>query len=1700
MEFGLANSVIITAEEVYTLPDIEEANTIIPYNGINFSIARRKTLMIVPGGYETGFVYSRHHIETYLIPSLEHLRSQYFINQPLKYQSHLTEDDENYGTNNDDPVWGDDVSSDDPYATESVDFNGQSYRFIKATDESIDSVRVFNQQIRLWREALYNDEMEKITALEEGEVERNISINAGPVYGYSSSYSHSESGTVFIEFNASWSWLYNIEAEIGGVGTELEQGITIGIEIGASVTGGYEREKVFNYEIYDPDVGDYFTVDVYDSEEGNGPMFYTRAGQTCCPYEAGFVSEYYNPGTYLSLPTLQREVPTLLVNGSKAAKITNTPADQAATFGLSLGNASESDDDMSYIIKVLEETNPDGAIVKMDGIPLYREIIVPAGTAINKTLTVEKGPGDTYEYDSILVQFHSPCQYFTYDDDIIDEVYISAHFIPTCSDIKIIDPDNQWVVNNSFNDTLNTIFADYDINYAGLEEIKFWYKPSSQSSWIGLETWYKDTTGMDIPDLNLISTSDIFTLYQWDLQQLNDGYYDLKTSATCTRADKESEIFSGVIDRINPHPFGNPSPADGILSPNDALMIQFNEPVDLGLINSYNFSITGVLNGTELRHDGALYFDGVDDYVEIAEGLSLNGSFSMEFWIKRDNTGVETFISQGINANQCISIGFDASDRMLFTIADISMTSNMAFDDKWHHVVCTYNKESNTGEIFSDGGLDVSNTLLTSYGEGGKILVGKSSVTGSVENFKGYMHEFRIWNKALDLATIVERMNKQLSGREFNLVACWRMDEASGNISADIARHRNAVLHGPAWVVDPSGRAQEFDGTEDNIEINSGSYAFTREMDFTIEYWFKGDSPADTVTFFSNGRADRTDANPSSWMIFGTPDNHIRVMNDSLVFDAVTHNYFDNEWHHFALVVSRVGNTNAYIDGDLQNSTSSSHWLGLGGANIWLGARGWFTGITPQSDKYFFGFMDEVRIWNLARKQEQIARDRVNRLSGDEYGLIAYYPFEKYTEVMGVLSLSETLENIVDGSVPGLNGDPEFTADVPTIKLERPVQQVPYSFSVNNDKIIFTPTIEPYRIENVTLDITAMDVKDLQGNSMASPKTWIAYIDQNQLAWQDQELSFKKEVNRALTFQADIINSGGELKTYSITNMPDWLAVDSENGTIAPNSTKTVSFEIDPSVNIGNYEEAVYLSSDFGYNESLILKMNISAQAPEWKVNPEDFQFSMNVIGQMKINNVFSSDTADMLAAFADNECRGIAKLRYIDEYDLYEVYLSIFSDVESGEDIEFRIWNASEGIIHLNVVPEYSFASNTIMGTPGSPVEVSTLDAYMSEISVPQGWKWISFNLGSTDLSDVNLTLSSVSAEQGDLVKGQTVFDNYNPTIGWQGSLSNSGGFNNHSMYMVKMSDDDTLTYTGARLNPGDIQIPLNTGWNWIGYTPAVNIELNDAFGNYTPAGGDLIKSQYAFAMYDSVMGWLGDLTYLIPCQGYMFNTENAAGYLVYPVTGLYKSDLVSEQDNNENLVEEWNMEREKYQYNLSLVGDLNLMEEEVTNDHIIGAFAGDQCRGIAKPLLIKGEMRYFITVYANTSNEVIRFKLMKLSTGKVFDIKEVISFIPNDIHGIIDQPMQLNMNSLSIETPVGNIELSVNPNPTNSMINICLNGLNNASGSILKITDITGKIIHNQIYDGTDTFDFSPFGKGIYFIRVETGKGIFTEKIVVQ
>jgi hypothetical protein len=1684
MIFGVSNNIAIvkkamcrTGLECYSGEIVQGLDT--------FKIARQKGFVLAPGDYATTFVYDRNHIENYLIPDLEDLRNQYFIKYPTTYVSKLLPGNPNFGTNNDDPVWGTRATSTDAVGTVTADYNGQSYSFDITTGKN-DSIRIFNQQIRLWRDALKDDEALKAGAT----LEQNRSFNGGITYSYTYSTENTDATVFEYEVKLSEEAKLKVGAEIGGSGLEAENGIKLKQIVKGNTGSEDVTTSSYGYVLNDSNEGDYFSVDVCKPDttgKGNryfGPVFKLKAGQSMCPHEGPTYSKYYTPGTLLSGGTLKREVPGIEV--APATKI-NIPADQAADFTLTLMNESESGDDMAYDLMIVQATNPFGAIIKVDGIDPARSVEVPSGSSLQKVLTVEKGPGDIYEYDSIAVVLSSPCE-----SDISDTCWISAHFIPTCSNIELINPDNQWVVNNSFNDTLNIILSGYNINFSGLEEVKLWYKPAAQPSWIALESWYKDTTGMHDPTLHKIPTNDVFTLYRWDLQQMNDGPYDIKATTRCSRAEKTSEILSGIIDRINPHPFGNPEPADGILSPGDEISIRFNEPIDHGLLTSSNFSLTGVLNGTELRHDGFLYFDGINDYMEIADGLTLNGSFTVEFWIRRNNTGAaETFFSQGINEDQSVKIGFDVANKLKLKIAGISVTSNSTFDNKWHHVACAYNKASGNAEIFIDGSLDRSGSMITNYTEKGKILIGRST-TSQPESFKGYMHELRIWNKPLTLARIVERMNIQLSGNEFNLIGCWQMNEATGSVTKDVARSRNGHISGATWVVEPSGRSILFGGDAGYLEINSGTYAITDEMDFTLEFWFKSATPSDTIAFFSNGHADKLNGLLNTWMIFGTPDNHIRIMNDRLVFDAVSNNYFDNTWHHFAFSLNRKGNAYAYVDGQLQSSVSGKIWAGMGSARFWVGSRGWFTGTLKHNDLYFNGYIDEVRLWNLARRQEQIDRDRVNRLSGDEYGLIAYYPFERYTESMGILTLSETFYNVVDKTLAVKTGEVSFTNDVPAIKMERPVEKIPFTYSVNNDVIIFTPTIEPYRIENVTFDITAKDVRDIQGNTMASPRTWIAFADRNQVVWREQELSFRKELNKELSFSTDILNTGGELKTFSIRNLPSWLKVNIAEGTIAPDSYMTLTFTIDPSVNIGYYEEDVYVVTDFGYNEPLLLKLYVSTPSPSWSVDPGKYQFSMNVIGQLKINNVISTDTADMIGVFVDGECRGSAHLKYAAPYDMYEVFLTIFSNKESGEQLQFKIWDASDGITYPKVTPEYQFMKDEFQGTPSTPVMISAFNSSQISTKLARGWKWISFNLSTPDLADINKILSCVTASKGDQVKGQTVYDDFNTLGGWNGSLSTTGGFRNDAMYMIKTSVADTLTYAGAKLKSDAIPIQVKTGWNWIGYTPGVNINISDALGNYSSVDGDLIKSQYEFAVYDKFMGWVGDLTYLKPGLGYMLKTTNAPGSFTYPQTGMSKGNQAEEPEKPE--VKGWTLEREKYRYSMSVIAELVTDDDMINENQIIGAFAGKECRGIAAPSILNGKPVYFITIYSDSTDESISFRFADLSKKSFTEIVEKTTFAPDNILGKIDDRFKL--------TPGTTIDnaFSVWPNPSRDEVTITLDADIDLSGAMLVITDLTGKVITNVPFEGIYKYNLAQFGKGIYLLTIKTSMASFTSKIIIE
>jgi hypothetical protein len=83
-----------------------------------------------------------------------------------------------------------------------------------------------------------------------------------------------------------------------------------------------------------------------------------------------------------------------------------------------------------------------------------------------------------------------------------------------------------------------------------------------------------------------------------------------------------------------------------------------------------------------------------------------------------------------------------------------------------------------------------------------------------------------------------------------------------------------------------------------------------------------------------------------------------------------------------------------YINGELAGSTPFAGPAYYGSRNILLGVgQHWSFG----GSKHFRGQMDELRIWNVARTQEEIKSDFGRRLTGSEPGLAGYWSFDQNT-------------------------------------------------------------------------------------------------------------------------------------------------------------------------------------------------------------------------------------------------------------------------------------------------------------------------------------------------------------------------------------------------------------------------------------------------------------------------------------------------------------------------------------------------------------------------------------------------------------------------------------------------------------------------------------------------------------------------------
>ncbi len=141
---------------------------------------------------------------------------------------------------------------------------------------------------------------------------------------------------------------------------------------------------------------------------------------------------------------------------------------------------------------------------------------------------------------------------------------------------------------------------------------------------------------------------------------------------------------------------------------------------------------------------------------------------------------------------------------------------------------------------------------------------------------------------------------------------------------------------------------------------------------------------------------------------------------------------------------------------------------------------------------------------------------------------------------------------------------------------------------------------------------------------------------------------------------------------------------------------------------------------------------------------------------------------------------------------------------------------------------------------------------------------------------------------------------------------------------------------------------IPLNAGWNWLGYPVAQTMSVDEALAPTQAEELDMIVGQNGFAQYDG-QNWIGTLLTMSPGLGYMYHSRSAK-----EVT--YNTSIVSTAAarnaagiaGGSPLV----VDIRKYARIMPVVATLCRPDgSDLDNaDYQVAAFCGSECRGIGR------------------------------------------------------------------------------------------------------------------------------------------------------
>lgn len=1279
-------------------------------------------------------------------------------------------------------------------------------------------------------------------------------------------------------------------------------------------------------------------------------IFYTRGGQTCCPYEPQVDAKYMEYYIAPSLNALRQAGNTNAVKALTAdsAKIygktailnqstlvidqprievvndyvDGVPSGEAAYIKIRMSNESESGTDRAFWLTMKESSNPNGASLVVDGTGIGTGLtggsgvsyLIPAGTTLEKTIAVTKG--SVLDYENLTLYMLSYCNTLPAKQARMDSCSFSVHFTPACSGIAIKSPGNNWVYNTELDSAVNPasgkkelflpiVLHEFDVNYDEFDHIEIQFKPSSdsESRWRKLQYFYKDSTALkaavaDGKDPNQVAVCKGGVIhYNFFMDDLDDQQYDVRAVTFCRNGNEFVENYSdaitGVKDTYKPRLFGAAKPANGILTMADEIELEFNEEIAGGKLTYNNFTVTGVLDEGRSSHDVSVHMQG-NSLLRTEAPFHITGAFTLEAFFRQiDNAGEQTLFEIGQGTSRLALVLNEAAHTMSLTfdkhVYNVALPAQLWEKGNWNHVAVALEDLGqykflhlylNYRELTLPDNEGLENSLFI-YGP---LTVGK--------NYIGDVHQLRVWNEMRTSYELSAMAQTRISNAAVNLLSCYNMDENHGTTLTDVSGSRTMLMEKATWTV-PAGRALRLDG-QSYARIPLSENSIKPDEDYTLEFWFRTESEG-PVTFLTTGMTDN-ELDKNGITIGLDKYGYVVVVSGVEGYTTVGEpmTYCDNVWHNFTLSAGRShGFARVYIDGVLMSTISQEKVGGLAGSALYLGAMANTESAGgAQNMSYFMkGEIDELMLTKLYRTQFQVEQFYTQKTDSAMIGLQLYYPFEKYVTSGGISSLMFSLDNQrVDAkgekaTVVGVAGEATPGAPVATGASMTRLDKSGFTFTPSDKGVILTLTKPLARIEHTILTFTAEEVRDVHGNKMLSPVTWSAYVDRNPLIVDETEMVATVFVNDVYTDELVITNRSGAVHHFKLEGIPAWMDIETCSGSILPLEQKRISFSTSETLPIGMHTAHLFLSNSDDVVIPITLTVIVEGEAPSEDIDTKQFPYSMNIMGQIRINGVFSTDTRDIVQVYSNGELVGSAHTTYYKVFDAYYVNLTVYSRALTAQDLRYIIYDASTGRSYLadSQAAIGSFQNEAIIGSPASPVIFyNTTDEYAT-YHLEKGWNWISLNRVPKNGAAINKVLTGKWTRE-DLIKlfNAAQFADYNDsTKSWKGSLQRMDSLHLYKIYCHEPRELDVL---GVPLSPAEVQIPIMPDWNGISFIPNAVMEVKEAMSKFWDVeNDDVIRSQTQFAIYYNGE-WVGSLKSMRPGEGYMLKHNGRKTTLTYP------------------------------------------------------------------------------------------------------------------------------------------------------------------------------------------------------------------------